>query len=195
MYCGHIQYLPTNHGLFSLRTRSIMEVEQFPITIKPAEADELDFVVDTIAACARQGHFSAMHGYPSGRQNLIAQFSRVCEYGKLSRATYRGIETVPAGIWLCEQDQEAAGFLISADIDSQGAANKELYMLAVASAFRGRGVGRYLTDFFCTQFSGHSLYAQCYPASRQMQEMLLHRRFIQYGKTNGGNLLFRLQRT
>lgn len=168
--------------------RDFLEGSMF---IKPAQADELGFVADLIAKYAPQGHFSSVHQGAAGRQNLIASFARICGNGKLSRATYRGIETVSADIWLCGRNENAEGFLVTADIDNKGGPERELYMVAVAPESLGLGIGKYLTDFFCAHFAERTLHGQCYPASQQMQQMFLRRGFSQYGKTNGGNFLFR----
>lgn len=158
--------------------------------IKPAQADELGFVADLIAKYVSQGHFSSVHQGAAGQQNLIASFASTCKNGKLSRCTYRGIETVPAEIWLCGRSENVEGFLIAAGIDNKGGSDRELYMVAVAPESLGQGIGKFLTDFFCDRFAEHTLHGQCYPASQQMQQMFLRRGFIQYGKTNGGNFLF-----
>lgn len=158
--------------------------------IKPAQTDELGFVADLVATYARQGHFSTSHLGAAGQQNLITTFARICENGKLSRVTYRGIETVPAEIWLCGRSENAEGFLVAADIDNKGGPERELYMIAVVPESLGLGIGTHLLDFFCSRFADRTLHGQCYPVSQQMREMFLRRGFIQHGKTNGGNFLF-----
>ncbi len=154
---------------------------------------DINFVVSQVAEGACQGSFSPAYLKKEMQQHLAQALSRVYQHGDLSRSTYRGIETVPADLWVCEQEHRALGFLLVAGLDNRGGPERELYMIAVQPDYRGQGLGRLLTDFFCERFAGSTLHAQCRPESEQMYAMLLRRGFIHRGNTVGGYRVLHFQ--
>ncbi|MHB9119474.1 MAG: GNAT family N-acetyltransferase [Burkholderiales bacterium] len=154
---------------------------------------DIDFVVSQVAEGARHGKFSPTYLKKETQQHFAHALSRVCKHGDLSRGTYRGIETVPAELWVCEREHQALGFLLIAGLDNQGGPDRELYMIGVRADARGQGLGRALTDFFRERFAGRTLHAQCRPESERMHAMLLRRGFVHIGNTVGGYRVLRFQ--
>jgi GNAT superfamily N-acetyltransferase len=66
----------------------------------------------------------------------------------------------------------------------------ELAMIALKKEFRGAGYGSLILDSILDRYlPSMSVYARCYPASHQLQQMLVRRDFTEAGTSQGSVIL------
>ena len=150
--------------------------------IRP-DVSNIGFIHDLLVAGAHQGHFSAR--LLEKTEFIHNTLSSLLNHGRLYGKPLRAAPVLFA------HNNVLVGFAIMAEVEVNQGGN-EVYAMAVAQAFRGRGYGRTILQEILQRWSSVTLYARCFPASQQMYHMLVNSGFVfLYVRPDGSRVLCR----
>ena len=149
------------------------------------DLSDIDFICELMLDAARHGHFNDEILKESYEQALRHDIEYLLAKGR------RRDEDLRAQAIIIEDDGNRIGFAIMSEM-YEGDGGNELYILAVAPEYRGRGYGAQILDELLDRWLPHAeVFAQCLPASETMYQMLLKRGFSHVKTTDDGTRLMR----
>lgn len=150
--------------------------------LQRAALQDAGFIYSQVQNGARHGHFN-QHA-ANDKTTLRAYIQSAISQG----IDLSGYATEFFIVWLEGKRIGVALMTAAIGIPDRGV---ELAMIALKKEYRGSGYGAFVLDQILDHYLPNmSVYARCYPASRQLQEMLLRRDFAEVG-TVGGSVILR----
>lgn len=146
--------------------------------MRPATDDDIENMVQAITPDMEKGHFESAH------PDKFRDFLKGCIKGKSGEPTHE----VDTSVHVIEVEGRFGGFAIVRDYlrpkaDPLFPENaKELWILSIDKAMRGKRLGKTLTMELMQQYSQTCLYAICKPASKDMAGILRSLGFAELGK-------------
>lgn len=140
------------------------------LTSRTGNFKDSNFIMGCLLEGARHGSFAIELESPDSVQCLKSEINMI-----LTRnLTAQGI---PAQTLVYYEGDKRVGFAIVTDLE-EGRLALELYAIAVAARYRGKGYGSQILNDVLLRFDYSSFFARCSPISATMQQMLERRSFI-----------------
>lgn len=140
------------------------------LTSRTGNFKDSNFILGCLLEGARHGSFAVDLESPDCVQSLKSEINMILT----RKLTAQGI---PAQTLVYCEDDKPVGFAIVTDLE-EGRLALELYAIAVAARYRGKGYGSQILNDLLMCFDYSSFFARCSPRSATIQQMLERRSFI-----------------
>nr|WP_315261635.1 GNAT family N-acetyltransferase [uncultured Duganella sp.] len=168
---------------FQRQARRARHDRHLDTAIRLAVQADVPAIVRLIVGSNEAGAFDSNVADAERQAQLSAHFAQGIANGTVRRDMWGGGQSmVPVEFWVAELEGRLAGYIMVLGLNGDHGPEREMHVLAVDPACRGRGVGRALVDFFCTRYQQRRLVVGCKTNSQMMQ--MLRRRHFQYHSTS-----------
>ncbi|EKO3881820.1 hypothetical protein P0F40_003622, partial [Vibrio metschnikovii] len=163
--------------------------------LREAQHDDLDFVMGEIIEGTKKGHYIETILEPQQQTAMRRMLANVIENRCLVRLSHLGQEEIFARLFIYGSPKEdRVGYLLVSD-KSQVCNDLEIYQAGVKETHLGQGHGRNLIDnFLYISPKDRNVFARCYPASKEMFNILIKYGFEHSGTSRSGIRELRLKK-
>lgn len=183
--------LAQHAGSFQRKARLARHHRHLDAAIRRAVQADVPAIVRLTVGSNEAGAFDSNVAEAERQAQLAAHFSQGIVNGSALRDLWGGGQSmVPIEFWVAELDGQVSGYIMVLGLNGDHGPEREMHVLAVDPACRGRGVGRALVDFFCTRYQQRRLVVGC-KTNSQMMQMLRRRHFHYHSTSSDYDLMIR----
>jgi len=140
-----------------------------------ADRSDVDWMFKNFCDAAEKGHFAQDVSLPEIRDGVRMNLMSILTRGIMRDSSLR------AQAMVYEHNGTRVGFAVMSEVEA-GIGGNQIHLFVVDPAFRRHGHGQAMvTDIIKRWHPQSDIYANCFPASRIMTQLLLKNGFVQEG--------------
>ena len=151
-----------------------------PFKALQADLSDLEFMHSLFISEVEDGHFT---------EELLEEEQQILVRANLESVIVQGVQRdngMRAQAIIYEDDEQRIGFVVMSELEPNKGGN-EMYIMAVAKEYRGKGFGGKILDDVIQRIVPHAnLFVRCKPDSKIMYQMLINRGFTKFETDDEG---------